>query len=83
MRDIADLGPEKALAAFRKVDSGWKVGHAFSGFLALLDVCVIGLALAACIRGFQTIVVAALGLIYSTLNFRSFGASGVDANGLR
>lgn len=70
LRDIFSNGIEKALKKYRAVDRGSKYGHIFAGLFALVEIAVLLLVLNACQHGFQTMVICALGFIYSALVFQ-------------
>ncbi len=78
LRDVVENGAEKAIKKYRTVDRGANYGHIFAGFLALVEVAVLLLVLSACQHGFQTIVICALGFIYSVIAFQ--GLSSNDFN---
>ena len=70
LRDILQNGAEKAIKKYRTVDRGSRYGHIFAGFLALVEIAVLLLVLNACQHGFQTMVICALGFIYSVIAFQ-------------
>ena len=72
LRDIQENGVAQALKRYRSVDRGNKYGHIFAGFLALLEIVVFLLVLSACEHGFQTIVVCALGFIYTAVSYQGY-----------
>lgn len=78
LTDISEHGVEEAVKRFRTVDRGSKYGHIFCGLLALIEIGLLLLILNACQHGFQTMVICALGFIYSAIAFQ--GLSSNDFN---
>ena len=64
------LPRSKLFVVYRTVDRGSRYGHIFAGFLALVEIAVLLLVLNACQHGFQTMVICALGFIYSVIAFQ-------------
>lgn len=70
LRDILENGVEKAVKTYRTIDRGSKYGHIFAGARAVVEIAVLLFVLNACQHGFQTMVICALGFIYSAIAFQ-------------